>query len=422
MASPADTPAAVPDVAATSYPLHKIKVVLLESIHPVATELLEAEGFSVVRHDGSMGGDALLEAAGDAHILGIRSKTLVDRSFLEQCRHLWAIGCFCIGTDQVDLEAAADAGVAVFNAPFSNTRSVAEKTIAEVIALHRGLFDASMKMHRGEWHKSASGAHEVRGRTLGIVGYGRIGSQVSVLAESLGMRVLYHDVLKQMPLGNATPAGSLGDLLAQADTVTLHVPATGATRGLIGRAELARMPRHAHLINNARGSIVDLEALAEAIREGRIAGAALDVFPSEPQSSRDSFASPLAGLPNVILTPHIGGSTIEAQRNIADEVAGKLAKLMNNGSTTTAVNLPEVELPMLHPDHHRILHLHRNVPGVLSKLHTLIADLGINIASEILQSNARHGYVILDVQATKGEALKTRLKEIPETIRVRTLW
>ncbi|MCA9310046.1 MAG: phosphoglycerate dehydrogenase, partial [Phycisphaerales bacterium] len=328
----------------------------------------------------------------------------------------------CIGTDQIDLDSAHEGGVAVFNAPFSNTRSVAEKTICEIIALHRNLFDRSAAMHQGRWLKSARGAHEIRGRTLGIIGYGRIGSQVSVLAEAMGMRVLYYDKVDCLPLGNATRVSSMEDILDHADVVTLHVPATGETSGMIGADELRRMRPTSYLINNARGSVVDVEALAAALREQQIAGAAVDVFPAEPKSNAETFTSPLCGVPNVILTPHIGGSTEEAQRNIAEEVAGKLIKLMNNGSTTGAVNVPQVELPLLHDSHHRILHFHQNVPGVLSRLHNMLAELGVNVAAEYLHTDPRHGYVILDVASTNSESVKEGLKQIPGTIRVRTLW
>ena len=407
----------------TSVPLHRIRVVLLEGVHERAYELLSQAGYTVERVDGALEGDALLEAAGDAHMVGIRSKTRLGADFFERARRVWAVGCFCIGTNQVDLEAAAGRGVAVFNAPFSNTRSVAEKTVCEIIALSRRLFDRSMAMHAGSWEKSASGAHEVRGRTLGIVGYGRIGSQLSVLAESIGMRVLYHDVLDRLPLGNASAISSLGELLGASDVVSLHVPATAATAGLVGAPEIAAMKKGAILINNARGSVVDVAALAAALREGRLGGAAVDVFPEEPGASRATFESPLRGAPNVILTPHIGGSTVEAQRNIADEVGSKLVKLMNVGSTTTCVNLPEVDLPLLHERHHRILHIHHNVPGVLSRMHAIMAELGVNIAAEFLQSDPKRSYVIVDVDPARGEELKERIRaEVGETIRVRSIW
>ncbi|HBS29629.1 MAG TPA: phosphoglycerate dehydrogenase [Phycisphaerales bacterium] len=406
----------------TSYPLARIKIVLLENIHPLAAESLREAGFTVETHRGALEEDALLGAAGDAHLVGIRSKTQLTPSFFERAPRLWGVGCFCIGTNQVALGAAAERGVAVFNAPFSNTRSVAELTIAEVVALSRTLGDRSAQMHAGVWTKSADGAHEVRGRTLGIVGYGRIGSQVSILAEAMGMRVVYFDTSNTLPLGNAQPRSTLAEVLREADVVSLHVPATPSTRGLIGARELALMKPGAHLINNARGEVVDDQALAGALRSGALGGAAVDVFPREPSGNTEPFDSPLRGAPNVILTPHIAGSTEEAQRNIADEVAAKLIKFMNNGSTSTAVNVPQVELPVLHPGHRRILHFHRNVPGVLSRMHKMMADLGVNITAEYLQSDPRHSYVIVDVEPGQDEALREGLKSIPETIRVRTLW
>ncbi|MCA9561360.1 MAG: phosphoglycerate dehydrogenase [Myxococcales bacterium] len=406
----------------TSYPLHKIKVVLLENIHPDAVAAFEAAGFTVEHHTRAYNGDELLEVAGDAHIVGVRSKSNLTADFIERADRLWGIGCFCIGTNQVALDVAASRGVPVFNAPFSNTRSVAELVIAEIIALNRQLFDRSAAMHAGRWNKSATGAHEIRGRTLGIVGYGRIGSQVSVLAEAMGMRVVFHDIVDVLPLGNAQRLDSLEAVLDVADAVTLHVPATAQTAWMIKAPELARMRPGALLLNNARGNVVDVDALAAALKEGRLGGAAVDVFPEEPQSNAEPFHSPLIGLPNVILSPHIGGSTLEAQQDIAASVSGRLIKLMNNGSTTTAVNVPEVELPRLHGDHHRVLHFHHNVPGVLGQINNLVAELGANIAAEHLQTDARHAYAILDVSPHHGEALRDRLATIPETIRVRTLW
>jgi len=408
----------------TSYPLHKIKVVLLEGINPRAQDLLGAEGFDVELHASAPASpEALAELCAGAHMVGIRSKTQLTEGFFGACPSLWAVGCFCIGTNQVDLSAAADRGVAVFNAPFSNTRSVAELTIAEVVMLVRQTFDRSMKMHAGRWAKSATGAHEVRGHTLGIVGYGRIGSQVSVLAESMGLNVIFYDVAHRLPLGNATARATLDEVLEESDVVTVHVPSTDGTRSMIGSRQLARMKRGASLINNARGDVVDIEALASALKSGHLGGAAVDVFPAEPASNDEPFDSPLRGMDNVILTPHVGGSTEEAQLAIAEEVSAKLAKLMNNGSTATAVNVPQVDLPKLHEKDHRILHFHHNVPGVLSKLHRLVAELGVNISAEYLQSDARHSYVIMDVDPSRGEELKERIRdEIPETIRVRTLW
>jgi D-3-phosphoglycerate dehydrogenase len=406
----------------TSYPLHKIKVVLLENIHPRAVELFEAAGFSVELHKKAYAGQELIDVAGDAHMVGIRSKTRLTKEFFEQARRLWAVGAFCIGTNQIDLGAAAAHGVPVFNAPFSNTRSVAELTISEIVALHRHLFDRSREVHEGRWLKSATGAHEIRGRTLGIVGYGRIGSQLSVLAEAMGMRVVFYDIVDVLPHGNAARMPSLSALLEVADVVTLHVPGGAGTKHLIGAEQLALMKPGSYLINNARGDVVVIEALAEALKSGRLAGAAIDVFPEEPESNDQPFSSPLQGLPNVILSPHIGGSTAEAQHAIAEFAAGRLTKLMNVGTTTGAVNVPEVELPVLHPDHHRILHFHRNVPGVLGQLHTMIAQAGVNIAAEYLQSDPKHAYCIIDVDSSAGEAIKDGLAQIPETIRVRTLF
>ncbi len=409
----------------TSIPLHRIKVVLLENIHPRAIDLLERAGFTVDAHQGAASGEDLIELASDAHMIGIRSKTQLTTEFFEACPKLWCVGCFCIGTNQVDLAAAAERGVAVFNAPFSNTRSVAEKVICEVIALHRRLFERSMAVHAGKWQKSASGSHEVRGRTLGIVGYGRIGSQVSVLAEAMGMRVIYYDTSNTLPLGNAVRTESLDELLANADCVTLHVPDAATTRSLIGERELAKMKPGAHLINNARGTVVDLQALRAAIESGHIGGAAVDVFPEEPKENDAPFTSPLAGLPNVILTPHIGGSTVEAQENIATEVGTKLLRLMNEGATATAVNVPEVDLPSLHADHHRIVHFHRNEPGVLGALHSVFAARGVNIAASYLQSDQHHGYAVLDIRpsdAVKEADLLEELRTINGTIRVRTIW
>jgi D-3-phosphoglycerate dehydrogenase len=422
----------------TSFPKEKIKVVLLEGIHPQAREMFKGEGFGVEAHKAALEGEALAAAVRGAHVLGIRSKTQVTKDVLRGAgaSSLLTVGCFCIGTNQVDLQAACGRGVPVFNSPYSNTRSVAELTVAEVVALHRRLQEKSRRLHDGVWDKSAAGSHEVRGKTLGIVGYGHIGSQVSVLAEAMGMRVIYFDIARKLPIGNARPVKSLDELLATADDVTLHVPETAKTKGMIGREEIGRMKKGAHLINNARGSVVDVGALAAGIREGKIAGAAVDVFPYEPAGKDEPFTSELRGLENVILTPHIGGSTEEAQEAIAEDVGGKLVRFINNGSTSGAVNVPEVDLPEqgmaeearaakvkgAGGRRHRILHFHRNVPGVLSKMHTLIADMGANIAAEYLQTNKDVGYVVLDVDPTDGSKVLAGLKAIPETIRARMLW
>ncbi len=417
--------------AATSFPKNQIRAVLCEGIHERACALLEAEGFQVELLKHAPDADELHDILAEAHLVGVRSKTLVTADHLTQARRLLATGCFCIGTNQVDLDAASSVGTPVFNAPFSNTRSVAELTIAEMIALHRRLFPRSQQLHAGDWHKSALGSHEVRGRTLGIVGYGHIGTQVSILAEALGMRVVYFDVESKLPLGNARPALSLNELLATSHIVTLHVPATEATDGLIGETELRAMQPGSFLINNARGSVVDVAALASALRSGHLAGAAVDVFPIEPSSSSEPFESELCGLDNVILSPHIGGSTVEAQASIAEDVAQKLIRFINVGSTTGAVNVPRVELPAQpratdlddeaeRP--HRILHFHRNVPGVLSKLHRAIADLGVNVTSEYLQTNEQLGYVVFDVSPTDADELLRQIRSMPETIRTRILW
>lgn len=401
---------------------------MLEDVHPSARAMLEQAGAQVTSAPGSMPADELKNALSGVHLLGIRSGTNLDAGLLESASELIAIGCFCIGTNQVDLDRACGLGIPVFNAPFANSRSVAELTMCEIVALLRGLLPKSMAMHAGVWDKSADGSREVRGKTLGIVGYGHVGSQVSVLAEALSMRVIFHDIAPRLPLGNSRACRSLDELLRESDVVTLHVPATPATRGLIDEARLSMMRRGAMLINNARGSIVDLDALAEAVRDGRIAGAALDVFPQEPGSSGQPFESQVRGLPNVILTPHIGGSTLEAQESIAKEVAGKLASFVLHGSTTGSVNVPEVELPGRpndrgadEPSHHRLLHFHRNVPGVLSKLHAIVAEVGANISGEYLRTNNEIGYVVLDTDPSAGAALAERIATIEETIRVRVI-
>ncbi|MEM1184615.1 MAG: phosphoglycerate dehydrogenase [Planctomycetota bacterium] len=416
----------------TSFPKGKIRVVLFEGVHEAGAELLATEGFDVVTEKGSPSEDALRAHLGEAHLIGIRSKTQIRESMLDGANRLLSIGCFCIGTNQVDLGPAGDAGVPVFNAPYSNTRSVAELTIAEIVMLSRRTFERSYAMHQGQWVKSASGSHEIRGKTLGIVGYGHIGSQISVLAEAMGMRVMYYDVAPKLALGNAMPSDSLGALLREADIVTLHVPATPQTAGMIGATELKLMKPGAHLINNARGSIVDIDALAHAIKEGRVGGAAIDVFPDEPASRESAFKSELSGLPNVILTPHVGGSTQEAQKNIAIEVSTKLAAFVNTGATTGAVNVPNVDLAdqsavTTNADDgasrpHRILHFHRNVPGVLSKLNNVISELGVNVAAQHLETMGQLGYVVLDVDPSNGNELKDRLNAIDGTIRTRILW
>ncbi len=409
----------------TSYPLHKIKVVLLENIHPLAVERFEKAGYTVELHDRAYNGDELIEVAGDASIIGIRSKTHLTAEFFAAAKRLWGVGCFCIGTNQVDLGEAASRGIPVFNAPYQNTRSVAELVISEIVILYRKLFDRSSLMHQGKWRKSAKGSHEIRGRTLGIVGYGRIGSQVSVLAEAMGLNVLYYDVLDVLPLGNARQAGSLEELLGASDVVTLHVPANPTTHMMITAERLAQMKPGAFLLNNARGTVVDIEALAAALKSGHVGGAAVDVFPKEPSSNAEPFESPLQGLENVILTPHIGGSTIEAQMNIAESASARLVKMMNNGTTATAVNVPEVALPRLREEDHRLLYFHRNVPGVLSKLNAIFAEHAVNISAQFSQSNQALAYAIVDFttnDAAEEIALMEAVEAIPQTIRARVLW
>ncbi len=395
--------------------------ILAENIHPSADGILSAAGFRVERIAGALEGPALAEAAARAQILGIRSKSTIGSGEFRSPGGLLAIGCFCIGTHQVNLHAAEVIGGPVFNAPFANTRSVAELTVAEAVCLCRRTFSQSVKLHAGGWDKSAAGSHEVRGRTLGIIGYGHIGSQVSVLAESLGMRVLYYDISRKLALGNAQPCATLDELLAASDVVTLHVPATSMTERMIGAPQLQRMRRGAHLINNARGSVVDYAAAAAALRDGVLGGLAADVFPEEPARNGEVFATPLQSLDNVILTPHVGGSTAEAQEAIAVEVAEKLAAYWRHGATHSAVNFPGVDLPHLREGETRIMHVHRNVPGVLGRMHTLLAAQGVNINAEFLQSTRETSYVILDTELVRDRAVLQALAAMPETIRMRVM-
>ena len=414
----------------TSFPKNQIKIVLLEGVHEDGRAMLESEGFDVLALPRALDGDELNEAIEGAHAIGLRSKTQLTTEVLGTARRLLAIGAFCAGTNQIALDTASGEGVPVFNAPFSNTRSVAELTISEIVALHRRLFEKSAAMHTGAWDKSAEGAHEVRGRTLGIVGYGHIGSQVSVLAEAMGMRVLYYDVASKLPLGNAREVGSLDELLAASDVVTLHVPATGTTKGMIGKSQLAQMRDGATLINNARGNVVDVPALAAELTSGRLAGAAVDVFPEEPAARGEAFTSELCGIPNVILTPHIGGSTIEAQASISREVAGKLIRFINDGATTGAVNVPQVDLPSQHEREagdggkrpHRILNFHRNEPGFLNRLNGVLAQAGANVSAQYLQTSGTIGYVVLDVDPSDGDDLADAIRDLPGSIRTRVLW
>ncbi len=410
---------------ATSLDKSKIKILLLEGVHQSALDAFREDGYTNIDyHPKSLSQPDLFAAAADAHFIGIRSATHLTAAFFESAARLTGIGCFCIGTNQVDLEAAQDRGIPVFNAPFSNTRSVAELVLAEVIMLLRGIPQRSAAARRGAWVKTAEGSREARGKKLGIVGYGHIGSQVSVLAEMVGMQVSFYDIELKLALGNARPMASLDALLEASDVVTLHVPETPQTQRMIGAAQIARMKQGAHLINASRGSVVDIDALAAALESKHLAGAAIDVFPIEPKTARDEFVSPLRAFDNVILTPHVGGSTEEAQQNIGVEVAGKLIKYSNNGSTITAVNFPEVSLPE-HPGKHRLLHIHRNQPGVLSQVNAIFSARQINIAAEYLQTNPKIGYVVIDVEdGGRGETLEVKrlLDEVDGTIRTRVLY
>ncbi|MEZ4400452.1 MAG: phosphoglycerate dehydrogenase [Kofleriaceae bacterium] len=407
--------------ARTSFPKSEISVLLLENVHASADELFGAEGFKIERVRGALGEAELRERIRDVHVLGLRSKTRVTPAVLAEARRLLAVGAFCIGTNQIACDAAALAGVPVFNAPFANTRSVAELVLAEVVFLARQLGDRIREVHVGTWRKVSAGCHEVRGKTLGIVGYGHIGTQVGVLAEAFGMRVLYHDIVAKLAVGNVRPTAELRELLAASDFVTLHVPETPATRGMIGAAELAAMKPGAHLINASRGTVVDVAALAEALTQGHLAGAAIDVFPEEPEGNSDAFESPLRGLANVILTPHIGGSTEEAQANIGREVATALTKFVNAGATTGAVNFPHIELPQM-PGTHRILNVHKNVPGVLRDINRIVSDLGANIRAQTLATDADIGYLIMDLDHDVSDEVNRAIGALPTSQKTRILY
>lgn len=408
----------------TSFPKQDIRVLLLEGVSPTAVETFRAAGYSNIElHAKSLPEDELLARIAEAHIVGIRSRTQLNADVLAHAKRLIAVGCFCIGTNQVDLDAAELAGIPVFNAPYSNTRSVAELVMAELVMLLRGIPQKNAECHRGGWSKSAAGSHEARGKTLGIVGYGHIGTQVGVLAESLGLHVIYHDIETKLALGNAQPAASLEDLLARADVVTLHMPETPATRLMIGPAELELAKPGVHLINASRGTVIDIDALDMALASGKVAGAAIDVFPVEPKGNGDAFVSPLTRYDNVILTPHVGGSTLEAQANIGVEVAAKLVRYSDNGSTLSAVNFPEVTLPE-HEGSRRILHIHRNVPGVLSRINEIFSRQDVNINGQFLRTDPKLGYVVIDVTATEEQVaeLRAAMAAVPGTLRTRVLY
>jgi D-3-phosphoglycerate dehydrogenase len=407
--------------APTSFPKDRIKVLLLENIHPSAHELFNAEGFHLETVAGALSEDELTRRLEDVHVLGIRSKTRVTAKALANARRLLTLGCFCIGTNQVDLGSANRHGVPVFNAPFSNTRSVAEMILAEIVMLSRRLGDRAREMHAGQWRKVATSSFEVRGKTLGIVGYGHIGRQIGVIAEFMGMRVLFFDVVAKLPMGNNRATKTLEELLGQSDFVTLHVPETTQTRGMMGQSQLAAMRPGAYLLNASRGTVVDIPALAEALKSGHVAGAAIDVFPEEPETNSDGFETPLRGLSNVIMTPHIGGSTAEAQEAIGREVGAALIKFVNVGVTTGAVNFPHVDLPMT-PGKHRILNVHRNVPGVLRDINRVVSDLGANIAAQVLATDPDIGYLVMDLDQDVAGDVKNAVAALGTNIRTRILY
>ncbi len=401
----------------------KIKFLLLEGVDPSSVDVLRRAGYNNVEYEKkALDGDELLQRIANVHFLGIRSRTHLTAEVLAQAKKLVAVGCFCIGTNQVDLAAAARLGIPVFNAPFSNTRSVAELVTGEYLQLLRDVPARNALLHRGGWKKAAHGCYEARGKTLGIVGYGHIGTQVGIIAESLGLRVVFYDIENKLSLGNAKQLDTLDELFATADIVTMHVPETELTRGMINAEALAKMKPGVFLVNASRGTVVDIPALAAALRSGHVAGAAVDVFPKEPAANGEEFVSELREFDNVILTPHIGASTEEAQRNIGIEVAQKLALYSDNGTTLTAVNFPEVSLPQKREGVSRLLHVHRNVPGIMQQINQAFAEQNINVAAQYLQTADEVGYVVMDVHSDHPELIVPRLKEIPGTLKCRILY
>ncbi|MCY9805411.1 phosphoglycerate dehydrogenase [Vibrio scophthalmi] len=408
-------------MAKVSLDKEKIKILLLEGLHPSTVEVLQAAGYTNIEyHKGSLSEADLMDAVKDAHFIGIRSRTNLTKQVIDAAEKLVAVGCFCIGTNQVDLHATAVRGIPVFNAPFSNTRSVAELVLGQILLLLRGIPEKNALAHRGIWKKSADNSYEARGKRLGIIGYGHIGTQLGIIAENLGMRVYYYDIENKLSLGNATQVFTMSELLNKCDVISLHVPETPETKNMMGADEFARMKPGAIFINAARGTVVDIEALCHSLEAGHISGAAVDVFPTEPATNAEAFESPLQKYDNVILTPHVGGSTQEAQENIGVEVAGKLAKYSDNGSTLSSVNFPEVSLPE-HRDCSRLLHIHKNRPGILTQINTIFAEEGINIAGQYLQTAAEIGYVVIDVETERSEEALAKLKTIEGTIRARIL-
>ena len=405
----------------TSFPKNEIKILLLENVHPVAAEAFAAEGFQVETVKGALPEAELIARVADAHVLGIRSKTQVTPAILDGGRRLMSVGAFCIGTNQIATRHANHRGVPVFNAPFSNTRSVAELILAEIVMLSRHLGDRTREVHEGVWKKVAVGSHEVRNRTLGIVGYGHIGSQIGVLAEAFGMRVVFFDIVAKLPMGNNRSMSRLEDVLSVSDFVTLHVPETPQTRNMIGPEQIGQMKPGACLLNASRGTVVVIDALADGIRRGHIGGAAVDVYPDEPESNSSGFASPLRGLPNVILTPHIGGSTEEAQEAIGREVSAALIKYINTGATTGAVNFPQIELP-LDVTAHRILNVHKNVPGVLRDINKIVSDSNANVRAQVLQTDPDIGYLLMDLDQDVSGDVKKAVGALSTSIKTRILF
>lgn len=410
------------DPKTTSYPKDRINILFLENISDTAVKHFRDAGYANVKKlSGALSEDELIHEIRNVHLLGIRSKTQITARVLEHASKLQAIGCFCIGVNQVDLKAATEKGVVVFNAPYSNTRSVAELVIGASIMLIRRIIDKNNAAHKGIWMKEAKGSYELRGKTLGIIGYGNIGTQVSVLAEAVGMRVRYYDVVTKLPLGNAVPCRSLKELVSQSDIISLHVPETSQTKNMINKGILKNFRKGSILINYARGEVVDIDALAKALESGQLSGAAIDVFPWEPEKNGDSFNTPLQQMPNVLLTPHIGGSTEEAQQNIGVDVSAKLFSYLEMGTTTGSHTVPELSLPPQEGTH-RILHIHNNVPGVLSSINTTLSSNKINILGQYLKTNEEIGYVVLDVDKKLSSKALSLLKEVNETIKVRMLY
>ena len=406
----------------TSYPKDKIKVLFLENISDKAVQYFKDQGYTDVKKiSGALGEEELIKVIKEVHILGIRSKTFISKKVLDHAKKLQAIGCFCIGTNQVDIKACKQKGVAVFNAPYSNTRSVAELVIGASIMLIRKIVDKNTAAHKGIWNKEAKGSYELRGKTLGIIGYGNIGTQLSIMAEAMGMKIQYYDIETKLPLGNAKAAKSIKDLVSSSDIISLHVPETNQTKNLINKTIISQCKQGSILINYARGEVVDLNALSKAIIDKKMAGAAIDVFPVEPEKNGDTFTTPLQGLPNVILTPHIGGSTEEAQENIGEDVSIKLYQYLERGVSYGSHSIPSISLPPVE-NAHRILHIHNNVPGVLSAINTLMSKNKINILGQYLKTNDEIGYVVLDVETKLSKTAFAVLKEVKNTIRARMLY